>query len=121
MQIFSKTENLLSKCGLGPDQYVDIAGKKIPRSFIRSYILTFPALCSAMELIICIKSYANGFSTMLHALVMLLTFSSGVLIYGSLTVKANKIVETFKYLKSVVKTSNAAFYFTISIHIFYER
>lgn len=106
MQIFGETEIILSKCGLGQEQYVEIAGKKIPRSFIRLYILAFPVLCCVMELIICINGYANGFSTILHAFVMLLTFSSGALIYSSLAMKSNKIVEMFRYLKSVVETSN---------------
>lgn len=107
MCIFTDTKTILINCGLGTDQFVQIAGTKIPRALIRLSVFSFPLIVCVIEIILCIN--ADGIAAMLYSFSILLTCLSGVLIYASLTAKSNKIIELFDYLAVVFKTSNPIF------------
>lgn len=106
MNNLQETRINLAKCGLGSEESVQIAGKRILRSFIRSYKLTLLTLCTVLEGFICLNIRAD-IATILNVIVMLLTFSSGCLIYSCLIIKSNEIVELINYLDRVVNSSNA--------------
>lgn len=106
MCIFKDTKTILINCGLGTDQLVQVAGKRIPRSLIRLSVFSFPLIVCVIEIILCINGYADGFAQMLYSFSILLTYSSGVLIYATLTAKSNKIIELFNYLADVVQKSD---------------
>lgn len=106
MSILKKTMIILASCGLGCDQFVQTAGKKIPRYVVRLNIILFVAGIIITEGILCINDYDNGFAAVLYSCSVLLTFLSAALIYCSLVVKSHKIIDLFNYLENVVNSSN---------------
>lgn len=116
MDNLKETRINLAKCGLGSEEFVQIADKKIARSFIRSYKLALLTSCAVMEAFICLNIRADV-ATTLNIVVMLLTFSSGCLIYSCLIIKSNEIVELFNYLDSVVNTSNSYWISFAHLHL----
>lgn len=112
MLIFKEAERIMAVSGLGITKFVQIAGQPIPRLLVRLNILLFPTLCCVMEIILCVSGYANGFVTTFDKLGLLLTFSSGILVYISLLAKSNEINTVFNYLEEMINSSNASSIFS---------
>lgn len=109
MSILKKTKMILARCGLGSEQFVQTAGKSIPRYVVRLSIILLMTGIIITEGILCIIDYANGFAAILYSFSILLTYLSATLIYGSLIVKSNKIIDLFNYLEKVTNSSNVQF------------
>lgn len=107
MKTFRVIGKILAESGLGTDQYVSIAGRKIPRSLIRFCIFTFLFVGTILEVVICVHRSADGYATILYPVSVVLTFLSGALIYASLLLKPTQIVELFNYLENAVNSSNS--------------
>lgn len=106
MKIFKEVEKSLTTVGLWTGQYVRIAGISVPRSFLRAFIFSFPTLCSLLVLVVCYNGIGNGFTTILYAVDVFLSFSSAAMIYSGLVAKSRKIIELFNYLENLVNQSN---------------
>lgn len=110
MKLYQDIELILANSGLGPNAFVRIVGKDIPRSLLRSSIFAFPALCSVLQGIICVNSLASGssYASILYAVCLLLTFLSALLIYSRLIINSDKIGELFAYLENLVSASKSS-------------
>lgn len=108
MTLFIESEKSLAFAGLGIAQFVQIAGKNVPRSLIRNIITFVLLLATTLEGIVCMKGYALNLVAFLGPFCIWLCFFSTTLIYISLVFKTNRISDLFKYLENVVDTSNFA-------------
>lgn len=109
MKLFKESEKSLALAGLGNAQFVQIAGKNLPRSLIRYAISFVLLLATTLEGIVCMQGYALSLVAFLGPFCIWLCFLSTALIYISLVFKTSKISDLFKYLESVVDTSNIAY------------
>lgn len=106
MKFFNETKTRLAFLGLGTNQFIRIAGKNIPRTFVRLILILFPLIFYILEVALCIKLSDNIKDGFLPIAVTVACFPATP-IYISLVLKTNEIDEVFIYLENVFNTSNA--------------
>lgn len=106
MSIFKEIKTSFIFCGLGTEQFAQIAGRNVPRSFIRFYIILFSTLVCAWEAVLGFKYLSFSVVDSLSSFVCLLGFFPVITIYISLIVKTKEINNLFSYLEEVINTSN---------------
>lgn len=110
MSIFKENETSFIYWGLGTDQFVQIAGRNVPRSLIRFYIVLFSSLICVWEAVLGLMFLRSSLVDCLSSFVCLLGFFPVITIYLSLIMQTNEINELFSYLEDVINTSNADYY-----------
>lgn len=110
MSIFRDIKIILAYSGLGSDQFVQIAGQNIPRSFIRFLITLLAIVIIILESVLGIKflrSYDLG--SCLMSLALMALFLPILPIYISLVMNTKQIDELFSSLEKVIKRRKANF------------
>lgn len=107
MSIFKENRITFIHAGLGTGRFARIAGRNIPRSLIRVYIILFSTLMCVWEAVLGFKFINTNLVDCLSSFVCLLGFLPVITIYLSLIMKTNEINELFSYLENLVDSSNA--------------
>lgn len=111
MKIFKKSELFLAIIGLGTEPSVQIAGKNIPRTFLRLAMSFLIPLAIVMQCILCIKYYSQGIIACLWPLCTILSFLATSTVYICFVLKTEQIHQLFSYLESLINKSNASLFY----------
>lgn len=60
---------------------------------------------SAIQIIICLQNYRSDVALTLYAVVMFLSFLSAALVYSSLIMKSNEMIELLTNLETAINSS----------------
>lgn len=101
MQILKESEEILILTGLGMHPTVQIAGRAIPRVFVRLLVMSTILLCIVLKFRFCALNYERGLDVVLLEFGIGITYVSLLLIYISMMLKSNKIIELFHFIQQV--------------------
>lgn len=104
MNVFNETKTRLAHLGLGTNQFTRIAGKNIPRLFIRVFIILSSILLCLSEIVL--FTLNDNLNHRLLSVAIFLGMLPIPPIYISLVSKTNQIDELFSYLENVINSSN---------------
>lgn len=101
MQILKESEETLILTGLGIHPTIQIAGRAIPRIFVRILVMSTILLCIVLKFRFCVLNYERGLDVVLLEFGIGITYVSLLLIYISMMLKSNKIIELFHFIQHV--------------------
>lgn len=103
MKILNLARNCLRHVGLGAEQTILIAGKRVPRAAIRGGVVIGQLFLATAYLSMAIQNWSVGLYAVLFPLHLFLMVITKMLIYVVLLVKADQIAESIDSFQSVVE------------------
>lgn len=92
----------MSYGGIGIEQNVNVGGLYIPRTMIRTIVITGQLLLWLPQMYDCVNKYADGPGKILFPIHSVLAYSVKMSIYAVLLSNTNRIAQLFEYLQMVV-------------------
>lgn len=102
MEILSSSRKYLRYAGLGTDRHIHVAGKHLPRTFVRCVIMGAELSVAAMFIMIVHKNMEHGLQAILFPLHMLMLACVKISFYTTLMVKSARMAEIIDYCNDVV-------------------
>lgn len=113
MKILGLAQNCLRYVGLGSEQTILIAGKRVPRAAIRGSVVISQLFLAGAYLSMAIQNWSVGLYAILFPLHLFLMVITKMLIYVVLLAKANQIAESIDSFQSVVDMRKLFVHFAV--------
>lgn len=107
MKVLSENRRIMSLVGLGIDTDVQVFTKLVPRKLVAVVFTLELLLGVVIGSLRIVSSYPKGPTELLFPVCLLLSCTSGLLVYIALVVERTEMGELFSYLQNVVNKSNA--------------
>lgn len=102
MKTLTGVKRLSAVIGLNEENFIQIHGYKVPRAFIRNFIV-FSLLTAVMvEILVYVKNREGGINSILAHLYIVVCLASMLFTYLCLVWQNNELVRLFDYLQMVI-------------------